>query len=350
MLQMLKNQRMIALLICLASGCTDGARRLQIAGRVAESGPAGLLNTPVTQPTTGDDDPFDHPVLHRPIKAIDRAVLISVDGLRPDMLLRSDTPNMHRLIENGTFSFWARTTPNANTLPSHTSMLTGVIPRRHEIEWNRDLPLSRPVYPTFPTVMESLHRAGYATAMCAGKSKFDILAKPGTLDWSFVPDAIYVSDARVASQAVTIIREHRPQFLFVHLPGVDITGHAMGWGSHEQRDSVARADAAIGEILGALDDATLSASTFILVTADHGGAGRNHLPDDPRALNIPWIAFGPGIRKDVDLTIFPKLTIETEDTCATIRYIMGLPEDSLLDGKPIKQIVEKQELLEPTAN
>ncbi len=297
-------------------------------------------HVPATQATREEEDPFDHPVLHRPVEGIDRALLISVDGLRPDMLLRSDTPNLHRLFINGTFTFWARTIPHAITLPSHTSMVTGVIPRRHEIEWNTDLPLSRPVYPKFPTVMESLHRAGYSTAMCAGKSKFEILARPGPLDWSFVPKTEKVEDSEVASHAVRIIREHQPQFLFVHLPGVDNVGHAKGWGSHEQREAVATADNAVGQILAALDDAKVSSSTFILVTADHGGAGRTHLPDDARARHIPWIAFGPGIRKDLDLTTYPKLVIDTEDTCATIRYVMGLPEDSLLDGKPIKEIVQ----------
>src|SRR5215218_9262130 len=93
-----------------------------------------------------------------------RVLVISVDGLRPDLLLRSDTPNMHRLFQNGCYTFWARTVPQGITLPSHTSMLTGVTPRRHGIEWNRDLPLFRPVYPSFPTLFELAHNAGFTTA------------------------------------------------------------------------------------------------------------------------------------------------------------------------------------------
>ena len=67
-----------------------------------------------------------------------RILIVSLDGLRPDLVLRGDTPTLHRLLPQSSFSFWARTTPHAITLPSHTSMMTGVIPRKHEVEWNRD--------------------------------------------------------------------------------------------------------------------------------------------------------------------------------------------------------------------
>src|SRR5258708_26304566 len=81
-----------------------------------------------------------------PTTAPARVLIVSIDGCRPDMLLRANTPNVHQLMKEGAFSFWARTTPLAITLPSHTSMLTGVIPRNHGVEWNKDLPLSHPVY------------------------------------------------------------------------------------------------------------------------------------------------------------------------------------------------------------
>src|SRR6476661_3604656 len=98
------------------------------------------------------------------------------------------------------------TTPHAITLPSHTSMLTGVIPRKHEIEWNKDLPLSKPVYPKYPTLFAVAHKAGYTTAMIAGKSKFDTLAIPDSLDWQWVPDTEKVEDVDVARHAAAVIR------------------------------------------------------------------------------------------------------------------------------------------------
>ncbi|MGH7682478.1 MAG: alkaline phosphatase family protein, partial [Candidatus Eiseniibacteriota bacterium] len=72
----------------------------------------------------------------RPVPAITRALIVSIDGLRPDLLLRADTPTLHGLMRRGTFTMWARTTAVAVTLPSHVSMLTGVTPGKHGIEWN----------------------------------------------------------------------------------------------------------------------------------------------------------------------------------------------------------------------
>src|SRR4051812_12580494 len=61
----------------------------------------------------------------RPVAAIDRVVIISVDGLRPDLLLWAETSRLHGLIKSSTYTFWAETAPEAYTLPCHVSMLTG---------------------------------------------------------------------------------------------------------------------------------------------------------------------------------------------------------------------------------
>ena len=74
------------------------------------------------------------------------------------------------------------------------------------------------------------------------------------------------------------------------------------------------------------------------MTADHGGTGKWHGPDDPRARHIPWIISGPGIRKNVDLTIYRELTINTEDTCATTCWLLSIPVDHPIDGKPVQVI------------
>jgi predicted AlkP superfamily pyrophosphatase or phosphodiesterase len=285
----------------------------------------------------------------RPDPRIRHAVIISVDGLRPDLALRGDTPNIHALFNSGSYSFWARTTAESITLPSHTSMLTGVVPVKHGILWNSDLPLTRAIYPNFPTIFELAHQCGYTTAMAAGKSKFVILAKPKTLNWEFIPYTEKIEDYQVADQAVAMILLHQPDVLFVHLPGVDNAGHTFGWSSKEQMQAIAQADAAIGNVLWALDQAHLRDSTFILVTADHGGAGKSHGPDDDRSRHIPWIAVGPGIRRGLDLTIYGDLVINTEDTFATVAYLLGIPVIKQIDGKPVMEILDRSgaELLQP---
>lgn len=268
-----------------------------------------------------------------------RVLLVSVDGLRPDVLLRARTPALHALMARGTFSMWARTTAVAVTLPSHVSMLTGVPPAKHGVVWNSGLPFDHPVWSRYATLFEIARHAGFTTALVTGKSKFIALNQPGTLDWAFVPDTT-ISDAAVADTAVRLIRRHAPQVLFVHLPGVDTAGHAKGWGSAAQIAAVGQADDAIERILSAEQSRGLLDSTEVLVTSDHGGAGLEHGPDDPRSRTIPWILAGPGIRRNFDLTSLGGDDVRTEDTFATLCHLLGLVPPKPVDGRPVLDALE----------
>ncbi len=298
----------------------------------------------------------------RPIPAVEHVVVIGIDGLRPDRLLLADAPMLHGLLKTGAYSMWMRTTALAVTLPSFTSMMTGVNPRKHGVDWDRDMPLLTPFYSKTPTIFELASNAGYVTAMTAGKAKFVALAKPGTVTHAFFPkvdpnvsasswakhddkrtpegqafDAVEkVDDTVVVGEAVKIIGSFKPDFMFIHLPAVDTVGHDKGWGSPEQLAQIAKTDGSVGEILAALDRAGLRDSTIVIVSADHGGAGTSHGPDDPRSRYIPWIVNGPGVRKGVDLTQHVDLDLRTEDTCATACWLLGLALPANFDGKPVR--------------
>jgi predicted AlkP superfamily pyrophosphatase or phosphodiesterase len=285
----------------------------------------------------------------KPVPQIERVLIISIDGLRPDLLLRGDTPNLRKLYEGGCYTFWARTTAASTTLPSHVSMLTGVVPEVHAIMWNADLPLAEPVYPLAPTLFELAKKRGYTTAIASGKSKFSLLGRPGTLDWSYFPSTVTSEDPEVIANAERLIRAHRPQVMVVHLPSVDNAGHAKGWGSPQQMEAIAGADACVGRLLAALDELGLRDSTMVLVTADHGGAGRTHGPEDARSRTIPWIVSGPGIKKGFDLTRLQDSEVETYDTFTTCCTMLGIPIERRVRGKFISQILEHQELVQPAA-
>jgi predicted AlkP superfamily pyrophosphatase or phosphodiesterase len=280
-----------------------------------------------------------------PRPAVEHVVIIIVDGLRPDCALLADAPTLRSLARGGAYSFWARTTGVAITLPSSTSMLTGVRPEKHGIIWNRDQPPGLQTYPAVPTVLEMAARAGCVTAMVAGKSKFAALNKPGTVTHAFLPAGAAAhtvfppgtscSDERVAAEAVRIIEAYRPGLLVVHFPDVDAAGHAKGWGSPAQLAQIGKTDAQIARVLAALDRAGLRSSTVVLVSADHGGAGLTHGADDPRSRHIPWIVNGPGVRKSFDLAQVAGPQVNTEDTCATVCWLLGLPQQPYFDGKPV---------------
>jgi predicted AlkP superfamily pyrophosphatase or phosphodiesterase len=303
----------------------------------------------------------------KPIPQIDHVIIISIDGLRPDVLLRADAPTIRGLMAQGCFTFWARTTAVALTLPSHVSMLTGVIPVKHGIHWNEDLPLSRPYYPKVPTLFELARKKGLTTAMVAAKSKFDVFEKPGALNWYYSPPVSIqdvttqpmekqstkdttTPDEGITLKSIRILKDHHPNVLVIHFASTDVIGHKEtgGWGTPEQVDDVGKIDTDIGRILKEDDALGLRGRTAVIITSDHGGAGRTHGADDPRSRHIPWIIYAPGIRTNYDLARLPELTVNTYDTFATSCWLLGIRIPATNnDGKPIVEILPpaKRELM-----
>lgn len=274
-----------------------------------------------------------------------RALILSVDGLRPDVLLRGDAPNIRALAAGGSFTYWARSTPHSITLPTHISMLTGVEPNTHGILWNGELPFSEPVYPRVPTLFELAKKAGYSTGAVTGKSKFAVLNKPGSIDFAYKPDDAKTDDADVTTHATQMIRSDRPEVMFVHFPGVDSAGHQFGWGSEEQIAAVALVDRCIGSVVQTLAEQQMLDQTLIILTADHGGSGRTHGADDFRSRYIPWIVTGPGIRKNHDLTNNRDLVVEVYDTFNTVCTMLGIKPTRRTNGKFVEDILADRELL-----
>jgi len=264
-------------------------------------------------------------------------VLISIDGLRPDLALRANMPTLRGMLRDGAYTFWAQTTAVSVTLPAHTSMVTGVSPDKHGVSWNSDPPSGKQVYSKRPTVMEMATAAGYVTAMVVGKSKFATLDKPGAITHVFVPskaDSVVSNDV-VATHAEEIIAAYKPDLLFVHFPDADTAGHTYGWGSLEQIAAIEKTDRAIAGIFAALDRAALRANTILFLSADHGGGGFTHGAGDARSRYIPWIVVGPGVKHDYDLAQLADVDVRTEATAATICYLLGLPQQSYFDAKPV---------------
>src|SRR5262249_29735691 len=156
------------------------------------------------------------------------------------------------------------------------------------IWWNKDIPAKYLHYPYVPTIFELAKNRGYTTAMAVGKSKFVALAKPGTIDWIYLPKDYALSPV-VANRAAEIIRAHQPGLLFLHFPDPDGAGHSSGWGSQRQIDAIEQADRSLALVLASLREVRIADRTAIILSADHGGAGTSHGAEDARSRHIPWI-------------------------------------------------------------
>lgn len=277
-----------------------------------------------------------------PAHATRRVVIVSFDGLRPDVALRSEMPALRSLMARGSFTMYAITTDVAITLPSHTSMLTGVPPEQHGIHYNSDPKPGQPKSPAWPTLFGIAHRAGRTTALCAGKSKLSVLADSTVLDLRWLPArGKNAPDSVVAETAARWIATRRPDVLFVHLPGLDAAGHASGWGSPAQVRAAVLVDRAFAKILDALAQSPADDSTLVIVSSDHGGEGKSHGGTGASSRFIPWIAAAPGVRANYDLTQLTNLRVHTEDTFATALAWLGLGPEKPVRGRAVSEIYAK---------
>lgn len=255
-----------------------------------------------------------------PAAAASRVVIVSIDGLRPDAVQQVNPPNLSALVNKGAHTWRAQTITPSNTLPSHASMMTGYPPARHGITWDDYLPANGAL--KTPTIFLAARRAGLRTALVAGKEKFNTFRDTGEMD-AFVGGSR--ADADVADQAIAQLYAG-VHLLLVHLPEVDISGHATTWMSATYKDRVARADEAVGRIMRALPE-----NTTLILTADHGGHSSGHGTTDVLDMSIPWIIAGPRIKETYTLTA----AVSTMDTAATAAFILGLTLPTDVTGKPV---------------
>jgi len=275
--------------------------------------------------------------------------IISIDGGKPAVIEQSEMPVLKRLAAEGACTWSANTISPSLTLPSHTSMLTGVGPDKHHILWNAWNPRKGVV--TVATIFAQAKAAGFSTAMYVGKEKFRHLVQPGAVD-KFVFDPCprprldspaaagsqpkargTVSAQTVAHRAAQFITGDKPELCFIHFTDPDDAGHAYGWGSEQQIRAFHRVDCALGKVLGAIEKAGIADDSVLIITADHGGHAKTHGLSTPEDMRIPWISWGKGVRKGVSLTG----EVTTYDTGATALWLLGVPLSPNIDGKPVDE-------------
>jgi len=270
----------------------------------------------------------------RPDDSVTRNVLlVSIDGLRPDAIAAFKAPTLTKLVAEGSYTLSATTILPSKTLPSHTSMLTGEPPDRHGVLWN-DAFSDQPGTLEIPTIFSAARSRGYRTAAFFSKAKFSHLQVPGTLDYSQSPGGWFGRWS--SSSTLDDVEEHlttaAPNLLFVHLTDPDAAGHSHGWMSREYGRGVLRADAALERLLRVADTTYGVGKYTIIVTADHGGNGRDHGSDHAFDVTIPWIAWGRGVTPGE----IASTTVKTMDTASTVLFLLGVERPTAWVGVPVR--------------
>lgn len=308
----------LTLLFLLA--CTISSP-IAVTGIAPKADPTSTL-TP-TLPPTGTAQPTPS-ITSTPQRGIRRVIILSVDGLRPDAIELAPMPNLLGLMKISAYSLAAQTVRPSATLPAHASMLTGLCPSRHGVDWNDYLPQNGIAQGI--DLFDLAHAAGMRNVMYVGKEKLQQVTDASNID-----RFVFINDRdKVIMQNLLADFPQDFGMLFIHFATTDDMGHVYGWLSPEQFSVIFRADEAIGELLSALDTYGLRDETLLIVTSDHGGHDTTHGSSMPEDMTIPWIASGPGIQAGKLTTL-----IHTMDTAATAAYALGLPIPAEWDGVPV---------------
>lgn len=247
-------------------------------------------------------------------------VLISVDGLRPEFYMNPEWAmvNVRQGMKTGSYAEGVRGSFPTVTYPSHTTMVSGVLPAKHGIYYNT------PVEPLgisgkwfwyykdikVPTIWTAAKDAGLTTAGVSwpvtvgapidynlpefvilpkgkGEKKDEIKAmyqesNPKELFNEVQDYAIgkfgefgatidyATNDQNKARMAAYILKRYKPSFLAVHIALTDHFEHEQGRDGDKVRSAVQGADVAIKTIMDAAEAAGINKNTTFIITGDHG--------------------------------------------------------------------------------
>jgi arylsulfatase A-like enzyme/Flp pilus assembly protein TadD len=244
-------------------------------------------------------------------------VLITIDTLRFDAPSfdgnpRGTTPNLDRFAADGRV-FTSAHCHNTITLPSHTNILTGMLPYQHGVRENAGFRLSSKV----PTAATRLKAKGYATGAFIGAYVLD--SRYGLAHDFDVYDELYrhldeqfefdIQQARaedVVKAALDWFRSQsgKPRFLWVHVYDPHAPYDPPSPYKDQYKDDlylgeVAYTDASLAPLLEALR--SVQPPPLLVVTGDHGEARGDHgelthgLFCYESTLHVPLFVWCPGL-------------------------------------------------------
>jgi arylsulfatase A-like enzyme len=247
--------------------------------------------------------------------AAEYVVMISLDGM-PAYLVddpKVSMPNLHALAKRGVRAAGMRVSNPSVTWPNHTTLVTGMQPRRHGVLANGVLVRGGPGVPVTidprrdkselvrtNTVYDVAHAAGLTTAAIQWPctrgattidNDFQEFFSPYGLKYTtprlleeMIADGILPKDSDTTyrshgypwfehawtSAACNLIAKHKPNLLLLHLLNCDGTHHQYGPQTQAGYTAVAYIDTCVARVLAALDAAGIAEKTAVLIVSDHG--------------------------------------------------------------------------------
>lgn len=236
-------------------------------------------------------------------------ILFSIDGF-PAWMWKDPAlpmPNLQRLAREGAVAEGMTVSNPSITWINHTTLITGVSPRKHGVLYNgllvrsgEDLPphvepwRDRKEMVFAPTLYDATTRAGLTSA----EVDWVAVTNPGTITWAFpelpqadqeIPGELVAADVLTQEQlgwfktknsawrdmiwtkaACHLVEKKKPNLLLFHLLNTDAINHGVGPGTYASYTAYAYADRLLGDLLASIEAAGLKEKATIVITTDHG--------------------------------------------------------------------------------
>lgn len=244
---------------------------------------------------------------------VKHVVLISVDSFRPDFYKDPswDAPNLRKLMQAGVYADGVNSVFPSVTYPSHTTLVTGALPGRHGVYFNRPFLSEKgrwyweESYIRTETLWDAVRKAGMTSAavmwpVSVGAPidyNFPVIrADKGDTTSQLAVTAPHVTpedllthmqgsfgksgknafdnsgplDITIGKMARYMIRTYKPNLTAIHFITVDHQQHVYGREAAEVKTAVHMVDSLIGTVLKAVEEAGMLSSTAFIITGDHG--------------------------------------------------------------------------------
>lgn len=234
--------------------------------------------------------PFDSATAGRvPVAApatTPKLLLVSIDGLRADMLDRGITPNLSRLVDGGVRARWMTPSYPSLTFPNHYTIVTGLRPDHHGIIHNSmhedalgSFRLSKREAVTDARwwggepIWVGAEKAGVRTATLSWPGSEAAIQGVRPSQWRTYDASVPLPDR--VDQVLGWVGQtdvDAPRLVTLYMEQVDHAGHDHGPDSPEYAAAIGEVDQAIGRLLDGLQARRLENSTNVIVVSDHGMA------------------------------------------------------------------------------
>lgn len=272
-----------------------------------------------------------------------KVLVIGIDGIRPDVLMDVNTPNIDELAAEGFLSNHARTGYPSVSGPGWSSMLNGVWPDKHGVTDNSFEGERYNDFPDFLTRIEQVRPEleTFAVTDWAPLGHSDQGRPPisDAVDIKLVLDGYELgwaeADAKSVQLAVEQLENSNPDALFVYLGNPDEISHEHSSIGSEYRDAIALADEHVGILVQALRDRPTYSDEdwLILSSTDHGRrSDGGHGGDSEEERTIYFLANGPSV---VTPTL-PDSTFIVDIAVTALTHLkIQIDPSWQLDGKPV---------------